>query len=118
MQRLFDLTDLRRRAGRGPENTFRLFEGDKSMSSVRRMAPGEAGKAHFHPEADEWLICLEGEGQYYLDQSESTPIRAGQIGFAPAGAIHGVKNTGQGDLVYIFFVGQPYKPTFVDPGGS
>jgi oxalate decarboxylase len=118
MQRLFDMADLKGKVGSGPENAVRLFEGGKSMSAIRRMAPGEAGKAHFHPEADEWLICLEGDGEYYLSENQTTRIQAGQIGFAPAGAVHGVKNTGERDLVYIFFVGQPYKPSFVESGRS
>ena len=115
MERLFDLEALKATLKKDKKDALRVFEGERSVCGMRRLGPGEEGKAHVHPEADEWLICLEGEGEYSLDRGLSAAIQAGQIGFAPAGAVHGVKNTGDQALVYIFFVGQPYKPVFIEP---
>jgi oxalate decarboxylase/phosphoglucose isomerase-like protein (cupin superfamily) len=111
-RRVYDLEELKSRVT--GEGAIIVEETAKTMAAVRRMPPGQHVPAHIHHEADEWLICLEGEGEYYTGKNETIPIKAGQVGFAPSGSAHGVRNTGRRDLVYLVIVGQPYGAEFLE----
>lgn len=55
---------------------------------------------HTHP-VDDCMIILEGSGELYTETG-TVPIEAGNHGWAPANTRHGVKNTGQERLVFIY----------------
>ncbi len=70
--------------------------------SVLEIEPGAMRELHWHPNADEWQYFLEGsaemavflaEGQVVTDQ-----FNAGDVGYAPMGAGHYIRNTGDGVL--------------------
>jgi oxalate decarboxylase/phosphoglucose isomerase-like protein (cupin superfamily) len=103
---VFDLQELT--AQLKEVDVIRMGETARSLAAIRRVAPGQVKPAHVHPEADEWLVCLQGEGEYLIAEDQTLPIKAGQVGFAPGGSFHGIRNTGPGDLIYFFVVGQPY----------
>lgn len=52
---------------------------------------------HVHEHSAETIYVLAGEGAFD-QEGELVPCHAGSCGFAPAGASHGVKNTGREDL--------------------
>ena len=58
------------------------------------LLPGQGHERHNHPDADEILYVLTGEGEQMLDDGEPFPVRPGQTLFIPRGAFHSTLNTG------------------------
>jgi quercetin dioxygenase-like cupin family protein len=56
-------------------------------------APGAVAARHSHP-GEEIVYVLKGALEYRLDGKATATLRAGDVLFIPAGAIHGVTNVG------------------------
>jgi len=73
-------------------------------------APGAAFPRHSHP-GEEIVYALEGTMDYQLDGQPPATLKAGEVLFIPAGAVHAVKNTGKGNAAelatYIVEKGKP-----------
>jgi quercetin dioxygenase-like cupin family protein len=73
-------------------------------------APGAAFPRHSHP-GEEIVYAIAGTMEYQLDGQPPATLKAGEVLFIPAGAIHAVKNTGQGNAAelatYIVEKGKP-----------
>jgi len=65
------------------------------------LLPGQAHDRHNHPDADEVLYLLAGEGEQMLDDGEPFPVRAGHTLFVPRGAFHSTRNTGYEPLALL-----------------
>jgi len=95
----------RRVAGGGTQVyvTVKEFPISTTMAgSVLEIQPGAMRELHWHPSADEWQYYLEGsaemgvflaEGQIVTEQFEQ-----GDVGYAPMGSGHYIRNTGDGML--------------------
>ncbi len=66
-----------------------------------RIRPSGSIAPHTH-EATETFFIINGEGVVSIEDVETTEIK-GKVFFAPAGAAHGLKNTGSEDIVLISF---------------
>jgi len=58
------------------------------------LLPGKGHERHNHPQSDEILYILAGEGDQMVDDGEPFPVRPGQTVFIPKGAYHSTLNTG------------------------
>ncbi|HVO53560.1 MAG TPA: cupin domain-containing protein [Solirubrobacterales bacterium] len=58
------------------------------------MDPGRGHERHNHPEADELIHVLSGEGEQTLGDQDPFPLRAGQTVVIPKGVWHSTINTG------------------------
>jgi oxalate decarboxylase/phosphoglucose isomerase-like protein (cupin superfamily) len=58
------------------------------------LLPGKGHERHNHPESDEILYILAGEGDQMVDDAEPFPVRPGQTVFIRKGAFHSTLNTG------------------------
>src|SRR3712207_4766020 len=58
------------------------------------LLPGQGHVRHNHPDSDEILYILAGEGEQMVDDSDTFPVRAGHAVFIPQGAFHSTINTG------------------------
>ncbi len=58
------------------------------------LLPGEGHARHDHPDSDEVLYVLSGEGEQMVDDTDTFPVRPGQAVFVPRGAPHSTVNTG------------------------
>jgi oxalate decarboxylase/phosphoglucose isomerase-like protein (cupin superfamily) len=58
------------------------------------LLPGQGHERHNHPDADEVLYILAGEGSQMVDDEEPFPVRAGQAVWIPTNAFHSTMNTG------------------------
>jgi quercetin dioxygenase-like cupin family protein len=68
----------------------------REASQVRvDFAPGAVAPRHSHP-GEEIVYAIEGAMEYRLDGQPPVTLKAGQVLFIPAGAIHTVKNVGDG----------------------
>lgn len=73
-------------------------------------APGASAPRHSH-HGEEIVYGIEGVMEYQIDGKPSVTIKAGEVVFIPAGAIHAVKNVGSGNAAelatYIVEKGKP-----------
>ena len=72
--------------------------------------PGAVAARHSHP-GEEIVYVLEGTLEYTLDGKPPVTLKAGQVLFIPAGAIHAARNVGAGNgaelATYIVEKGKP-----------
>jgi len=98
----------------------KYFEGDtrglsEVLSGTATIKPGmEIHPPHKHAE-EEFLMVLEGSGEWTIGE-ESFPANAGDMLYASAWDLHGIKNTGDTELTFVFWKGHPKgMPVPVDP---
>ena len=72
--------------------------------------PGVAFGKHWHP-GEEVIYVIEGTLEYEVEGKPSVTLKAGEVLFIPAGAVHAAKNTGEGKAAelatYILEKGKP-----------
>lgn len=74
-----------------------------------RVEPGdETTQYHNHDNTDEFIYILSGRGLAVIDDEEFEVGPGDFMGFVKGGAYHGMRNTGDEDLVYL--VGGNRKP--------
>jgi quercetin dioxygenase-like cupin family protein len=57
------------------------------------LAPGIAFPKHTHP-GEELVFVLEGSLEYQVGKAAPVTLRAGEVLFIPAGAVHSARNVG------------------------
>lgn len=57
------------------------------VQGIAYLAPGKVEGAHHHPDADETIHVLAGDGSARLDGA-TYPLAAGDTVFVPAGTVH------------------------------
>ena len=65
------------------------------------LLPGKGHDRHNHPESDEILYILAGEGDQMVDDDEPKRVRPGDTVFIPMGAFHSTLNTGYEPMVIL-----------------
>jgi oxalate decarboxylase/phosphoglucose isomerase-like protein (cupin superfamily) len=58
------------------------------------LLPGQGHERHNHPDSDEILYFLSGEGEQMVDDGTPFGVRPGQAVFIPKGAFHSTINRG------------------------
>lgn len=75
-----------------------VVKGDLETHAISVMHvvvfPGCGHERHNHPEADEVIFILSGEGEQMVDDREPVPVRAGDSVLIPKGVWHSTFNTG------------------------
>lgn len=79
--------------------TAREFPISQTISgSILALQPGALRELHWHPNADEWQYFLSGQAEITVFLAEGQAVteqyEAGDIGYAPMGAGHYIRNTG------------------------
>jgi oxalate decarboxylase/phosphoglucose isomerase-like protein (cupin superfamily) len=70
--------------------------GDRSMSlGAVLLHPGKGHERHNHPDSDEYIYVLSGEGEQMLDDHDPVPVRPGANIYVPRGVFHSTLNTGR-----------------------
>lgn len=80
--------------------------GDRFSAGVVRLEPGKGHERHTHPESNETLYVLRGEGRQEVGD-ETREIAAGELVFVPEGVEHGTVNTGWEPLVLLAVYAPP-----------
>jgi len=74
------------------------------------IAPGVVAPNHSHP-GEELVYVIEGVLEYQLEGKPPVTLKAGEVLFIPAGAVHAAKNVGSGNAAelatYIVEKGKP-----------
>jgi quercetin dioxygenase-like cupin family protein len=72
--------------------------------------PGVTTPRHSHP-GEETIYVLEGSFEYQIEGQAPVTVKAGDVYFVPAGAIHTAKNVGSGNgaelSTYVVEKGKP-----------
>jgi len=58
------------------------------------LLPGRGHDRHNHPESEEILYVLSGEGEQMLDDGEAFRVGPGDTIYVPTGVFHSTRNTG------------------------
>ena len=70
---------------------------------VMRVRPGETvTPAHSHPDGEELLYFVSGEGKVYVD-GEIRPVRAGSLVLFEKGSVHMTRNSGAEEMKVVCF---------------
>lgn len=88
-----------------------LRTGDHLQVVAMTIAPGESIGAETHPDHDQVLFFVDGEGEAVLD-GESSPVGPGDFVFVHAGVHHDFRNTGDTPLR----IATAYAPPEHEPG--
>jgi quercetin dioxygenase-like cupin family protein len=65
------------------------------------LPPGARHERHAHPNCEEFLVVLAGEGEIYTDEGRE-PSREGDVIFTPRKHWHGFANTSGSDVVLLW----------------
>jgi oxalate decarboxylase/phosphoglucose isomerase-like protein (cupin superfamily) len=74
--------------------TPELTEGAGITFGEVVLQPGRGHDRHNHPESEEILYVLSGEGEQMLDDGAPFEVKPGDTIYVPAGVFHATKNTG------------------------
>ncbi len=85
-----------------------LAAGDRLYAGLNCFLPGQEHKPHVHADQDKMYLVLEGRGEASVGD-ETREVGAGGMVFAPAGVVHGMKNTGEENLVVLVVFSPPPK---------
>jgi quercetin dioxygenase-like cupin family protein len=84
--------------------------GREAIQVLVEFAPGVTFGRHSHP-GEELVYVVEGVFEYQLDGRPPVTLKAGEVLFIPAGAVHAVKNVGRGNgselATYVVEKGKP-----------
>jgi oxalate decarboxylase/phosphoglucose isomerase-like protein (cupin superfamily) len=58
------------------------------------LQPGRGHDRHNHPESEEILYVLSGEGEQMLDDRDAFQVKPGDTIYVPTGVFHSTRNTG------------------------
>jgi len=67
--------------------------GREVIQVVVELAPGVTAPAHTHP-GEEIIYVIEGSWEYQVEGRPPVTLKAGEVLFIPAGAVHSAKNVG------------------------
>ncbi len=103
-QRVFKVTDHLQANDDEPIRSL-VHATDDAAIVAWTVKPGQRIGPHVHPCGQDTWTILAGEGDYQLDVARQTVrIAEGDVVVAPAGAVHGVLNTGAQALVFVSVV--------------
>ena len=80
-----------------------LFDSEKYFCDLYCLRPGQDQRVHTHPESDKIYVVLRGSGSFHIG-GEERQLNGGQAVIARPGEAHGVRNTGEQDLVLLVFM--------------
>lgn len=83
-----------------------VFTGKHQQVVVMTIPPGGEIGEEVHPDTDQVLVFIEGEGEARLE-SETSPVRANDLVFVRAGTRHNFVNTGPQQLRLITMYAPP-----------
>ena len=79
------------------------IKSDDCASCVMRVEPGSTVKpAHSHPDCEELIYFIKGEGHVYVD-GLITPVEAGSAVLFEKNSVHMVRNSGKEEMKVVCF---------------
>ena len=87
----------------GPEKqrSSRMYVGDEFRAVVITLSPGQAQEPHMHPATSHAWFIVSGSGEVTMEDGRSEAVGPGLFLVHPRNSVHGLRNTGEDNLVYI-----------------
>jgi oxalate decarboxylase len=89
----------------------RTFPVTTISCALNHVDPGGMRELHWHPNADEWQLFLQGEARMTVFDTGSLArtfnYRAGDVGAVPRAAGHYIENIGDGPMVFLALFASP-----------
>lgn len=105
---ILDNIAARAEFGSSKMGKVRLASAAHLYAGLNCFLPGQEHAAHVHADQDKMYVVLEGRGEATVGD-EAGAVAAGDLVFAPAGVSHGLKNTGEENLVVLVVFSPPPK---------
>jgi len=87
-----------------------VITGKHEQVVVMTIPPGGEIGEEVHPDTDQVLVFIEGEGEARLE-SETSPVRANDLVFVRAGTRHNFVNTGTKEIRLVTMYAPPQHPS-------
>ena len=87
-------------------STPEVTGGERFSAGVVKLEPGKGHERHTHPDSDEILYVIRGEGEQEV-ADETREIETGDMVFVPEGVEHGTVNTGWEPLLLLAVYAPP-----------
>lgn len=87
-------------------STPEITGGERFSAGVVKLEPGQGHERHTHPDSDEILYVIRGEGEQEV-ADETRDIEGGDMVFVPEGVEHGTTNTGWEPLLLLAVYAPP-----------
>ena len=87
------LKELRKKHGLGSW-AVRIAYNNRFGGVVIQQQPGEGNRKHYHPDADENWVIMEGEWEWWIEGVGTTKVKKGDIVVVPKRTWHLIKCTG------------------------
>jgi quercetin dioxygenase-like cupin family protein len=98
-KRIFRIAD---HVGGSAENrASRMYVGDNYRAVVITLPPGDAQEVHKHPATDHAWFIVSGTGEVTMEGGIREKVEPGVFLVHPRNTVHGVRNIGDDDFVYI-----------------
>ena len=87
------LKDLREKLGMGSW-AVRIAYNDRFGGVVIQQQPGEGNRKHYHPDADENWVILDGEWEWWIEGVGTKKVKTNDIIVVPNNTWHHIKCVG------------------------
>jgi mannose-6-phosphate isomerase-like protein (cupin superfamily) len=79
----------------------RMYVGDEFRAVVLTLVPGQAQEVHMHPATSHAWFIVSGTGEVTMEDGRCETIGAGHFLVHPRNTVHGLRNSGTENLVYV-----------------
>lgn len=79
----------------------RMYVGDEFRATVLTLTPGQAQETHVHPATSHAWFIVSGSGELTMEDGRQERVGPGMFCVHPRHTVHGLKNVGSDELVYI-----------------
>jgi quercetin dioxygenase-like cupin family protein len=98
-KRIFRIAD--HLGGSEQSRASRMYVGDDYRAVVITLAPGQEQEPHMHPATDHAWFIVSGTGEVTMEDGRRQQVAPGYFLVHPRNTVHGVRNAGADDFVYI-----------------
>ena len=82
-----------------------------SMAEVRMNCyePGQITPMHMHPDEEEVMIVIEGNGELLFKEHDNLPIKQGDLIHLPSDQYHAIRAADDSQMVLVYFMKPGYN---------
>lgn len=102
--RIFKLDQVIQFDSQAAKKNF-FYETTRTAGAIWCLNPGQELVEHSHKAADDLWVCLQGSATFYPGNGEEIEISAGDMIISKPGDHHGVKNTSDGQFIFLGVAG-------------
>jgi mannose-6-phosphate isomerase-like protein (cupin superfamily) len=99
-QRIFNIADYIV-VGEEKARSGRMYVGDEFRAVVITLQPGQQQETHMHPATSHAWFVISGHGEVTMENGRTEPIGPGMFSVHLRNSVHGIRNTGDENFVYI-----------------